>query len=202
MVLPGVPMALADRQGWHSAQHHAAAEDTVPRASLQPALGQDSAPTLLGTGGRHPVLPAKPSCCLPFLQELGEETAGVQGSGNIPSVSSAPKPCHLSRQLFVQAHWEQLGLLSQTAGCRSAEGMNAPAYGTHLLPLQGEVATRTQAVAQQHRQKQCPGTHASASLGRGWALPSPSKELPNGREGLGMPRPHVGLGVAWLAQQW
>lgn len=141
--------------------------------SPQPALGQDSAPTLLGAGGGHPTLSAKPSCCLPYLQEVGKKTGGVQGSGNIPSMSSAPKPCHLSRQFFVRAHWEQLGLLSQTAGCRSAEGMNAPAYGTHLLPQQGEVPTRNQPVAQQHRQKQCPGTRATASPGKGVGAPQP-----------------------------
>lgn len=175
MGLPGVPMALAvssPEQTGEGGTGHSTWEDTLPGTSPQPAWDRILHP-LCSEQGRHPTQPAKRSCCPPFLQEMGEETGGVQGTGNIPSMSSAPKPCHLSRQFFVQALWEQLGLLSQTAGCRSAEGMNAPAYGSHLLPQQGEVATRNQPVAQQHRQKQCLGTQASASLGKGVGAPLP-----------------------------
>lgn len=124
----------------------------------QPARGQPRCSPAPAVGTREPG-------AVPPILAGGGKAVGVRGSTNIPSMSSVPELCHLSRHFFVRARWEQLGLLSQTAGCRSAEQMNAQPQGTHLLLQHGEVATRTGPVAHKGAgSKQRPG----GSAGTGW----------------------------------
>lgn len=111
-------------------------------------------------------------------------------------MSSSPQPCHLSRHSFVQAHWEQLGLLSQTAGCRSAERMNASAYGTHLLQQHGEVATRNRACGTTAQAEQFLGTSTRTSPEKDSGSSTSPLENQEGISGLS----HTPL--QWLAQHW